>query len=84
MEGKDSEFSKIEGRGAAIYYLINAIASIALGYLFEVNPYLTMSFSVMASAVGLLLSFILRDEEVNRFLPWYPLKDCVCNLSERR
>ena len=63
MEGKDSEFSKIEGRGAAIYYLINAIASIALGYLFEVSPYLTMSFSVMASAVGLLLSFILKDEE---------------------
>lgn len=63
MEGKDSEFSKIEGRGAAIYYLINAIASIALGYLFEVNPYLTMSFSVIAGAVGLLLSFILRDEE---------------------
>lgn len=30
------------------------------------------------------LFFILRDEEVNRFLPWYPLKDCVCNLSERR
>lgn len=63
MEGKDSEFSKIEGRGAAIYYLINAIASIALGYIFEVSPYLTMSFSVMASAVGLLLSFILKDEE---------------------
>lgn len=75
MEGKDSEFSKIEGRGAAIYYLINAIASIALGYLFEVNPYLTMSFSVMASAVGLLLSFILRDEEKYIRLLDYNLKD---------
>ena len=75
MEGKDSEFSKIEGRGAAIYYLINAIASIALGYLFEVNPYLTMSFSVIAGAIGLLLSFILRDEEKYIRLLDYNLKD---------
>ena len=62
VEGKDSEFSKIEGRGASLYYIFNAVASIGLGYLFDVNPYLTMSFSVIASAICLLLAFILRDE----------------------
>ena len=46
------------------------------------------------------LFLILKDEEVNKFLPWYPLKNleetricfeirtaagiCVCNLFKRR
>lgn len=63
VEGRDGEFSRLEGRGAGVYYIINAVASIGLGYLFDVNAYLTMSFAVMASAVGVILSFVLRDEE---------------------
>lgn len=63
VEGKEGEFSRLEGRGAGVYYIINAVASIGLGYLFDVNAYLTMSFAVMASAVGVILSFVLRDEE---------------------
>ena len=63
VEGKEGEFSRLEGRGAGVYYIINAVASIGLGYLFDVNAYLTMSFAVMASAVGVILSFVIRDEE---------------------
>lgn len=62
-EGKQEQFSKIEGRGAGIYYLINAVGSVGLGYLFGVNPYLTMSFPILASGICVILTFLLKDEQ---------------------
>ena len=61
-EGREEDFAKIEGRAAAIYYFTGGLASIGLGYLFEINPLLVMAFSAIAMAVGFLMSFMICEE----------------------
>lgn len=56
------DYSKIEGKGLFIYNVIEAISSIAAGYLYEfVNPYAPMIGTVICSFVSVVLSFMIKD-----------------------
>lgn len=58
--GKTSEFSKVEGKGSSLYFIVEAVASIAAGYLYFINPYLPMIFSAICSSIATLLAFYMK------------------------
>lgn len=56
------DYSKVEGKGLFIYNVIEAISSIAAGYLYEfVNPYAPMIGTVVCCIISVVLSFMIKD-----------------------
>ena len=58
--GRVSEFTKIEGKGSAFYFVCEAIASIAAGYLYHINEYLPMIFACLCSLIAAVLAFYMK------------------------
>lgn len=61
-EKRGSIFSKEDGKAYSRYYYIDAIASIASGYLFVINPYIPMFLSTIVLFIDFFIS--TRFEEV--------------------
>ncbi|MBQ8042968.1 MAG: MFS transporter [Clostridia bacterium] len=59
--GKTSEFSKVEGKGSSLYFVVEAVASIAAGYLYFINPYLPMIFSAICALIATVLAFYMKS-----------------------
>lgn len=56
------DYSKVEGKGLFVYNVIEAISSIAAGYLYEfVNPYAPMIGTVVCCIISVVLSFMIKD-----------------------
>lgn len=62
LEGKSNHFAKLEGQGISLYYLINAVGIVLIGYLYKVSPYAAMSITFLTTIIFVVLSFIFRDE----------------------
>lgn len=73
--GRVSEFSKIEGKGSSLYFIAEAIACIAAGYLFTINNYLPLIFSAICFLIPAILSFYMK--------PISNLKEEKTNAKER-
>lgn len=58
--GKISEFAKTEGKGSSLYFIVEAIASIAAGYLYYLNPYLPIIFSATCALIATILAFYMK------------------------
>lgn len=58
--GRISEFSKVESKGSTLYFLFEAIACIAAGYLYKITPYLPIIFSSVCTLIALILAFCTK------------------------
>ena len=55
-EKRNSKFAKIDGRGAAYWYIFEAISSATTGFLFVVNAYIPMYLCFIFCIVGTIIS----------------------------
>lgn len=62
---KGKIYSKIEGKGKAHYYYLDAITAILSGFLYAVNPYLPLILAIVISGLACLVS--LMFEEIEKF-----------------
>lgn len=53
---KSKIYSKINAKGASGYYLIGAISKVIAGFLFKINGYLPITFSLATLIIGVILS----------------------------
>lgn len=53
---KRKQFSKLDGKGSSFYYYLNAISSVATGFLYLVNPYLPVLLCFIILAFSTYLS----------------------------
>ena len=53
-----SDFSKIEGRGSSLYFIVEALACVAAGYLYKINVYLPVIFSCICALTDTILAFM--------------------------
>lgn len=56
-EKRGSKFSKIDGKGGAWYYYIDAIASVIAGFLYVVNPYVPLILCLITCIISAFLSY---------------------------
>lgn len=64
VETKGNLFSKLDGKGSSFYYYLNAVASLATGFLYAINPYIPVLVCLMLCIVATVLSsffYSLRD-----------------------
>ena len=65
-ETKRKKFSKLDSRGSSFYYCLNAVSSVATGFLYLVNPYLPiivcLMLTVFATAVSTFFTDTVREE----------------------
>ncbi len=58
-------FGNIDGKGSSFYYYLNAISSIATGFLYTVNPYLPIIICLFISVISTYLSTLFYDINTN-------------------
>lgn len=63
-EKRGSKFSKIDGKGGAGYYYLDAIASVFAGFLYIVNPYIPLTLSLAICIISAVLSYEFVETEV--------------------
>ena len=59
-------FSKIDGKGSAFYYYLNAASSLATGFLYAINPYIPVIVCLMFCVIATAMSsffYSLREEK---------------------
>lgn len=66
-EKRGTKFAKIEGKGIAYYYYVDAIASVIAGLLFTVNGYIPMILCLIMTMISVYLSTKFKniDEKQN-------------------
>ena len=66
---KTEKRGKLEGKGKAHYYYIDAITAVLSGFMYAVNPYLPLIFAIVVSVFACLLSLLfeeIKEEEEKR------------------
>lgn len=58
---RGNQFSKIDGKGTSWYYYIDAISSIASGFLYIINAYIPLILCLIACIVSTILSFQFKE-----------------------
>lgn len=71
-EKRNEKFSKIDGRASSFYYYIDAITSIATGFLFIINGYLPMIICCLFCLLSTFLAYQFKElpydiEEAKQF-----------------
>ena len=77
LSGSDNArktFSKLDGKGSALYYFLNAISLLTAGFLYNVNPYLPilvcLMFCVIATFVsGMFYSLHVHEKNKKESVP---------------
>ena len=54
-------FSKIDGKGMAWYYYVDAISSVAAGFLYVINGYLPLILCLICCLISTMLAFKFND-----------------------
>lgn len=60
-EKRGKIYSKLEGKGRAHYYYIDAITAVLSGFIYAVNPYLPLIFAIVVSVFACLLSLLFEE-----------------------
>lgn len=60
-EKRGKIYSKLEGKGRAHYYYIDAITAVLSGFIYAVNPYLPLIFAIIVSVFACLLSLLFEE-----------------------
>lgn len=58
---KKESFSKIEGKASSCFFFVDAITSFLTGFLYAINPYFPISFSLIAICIALVINIFLYD-----------------------
>lgn len=61
IENMQSETTRIEGKGSALYFIFEAIACLISGLLFKTNPYLPIIFATLCALIATFISFKFND-----------------------
>lgn len=64
-EKRGLKFAKIEGKGISYYYFLDALTSIASGFLFVINGYIPMFLCLATTIISTILSVKFRNVEEN-------------------
>lgn len=65
-ENRNSNFSKIDGKGSSYYYYIDAITSLSTGFLFIINGYLPMLLCLLLTIFSTYLSCKFKDVDATQ------------------
>lgn len=60
---KGKIYSKIEGKGQAGYYFIEAVTAALSGFIYAFNPYLPLILSIIVSAIACMISLLFEEIE---------------------
>lgn len=60
-EKRGKIYSKLEGKGKAHYYYIDAITAVLSGFMYASNPYLPLIFAIIVSVFACLLSLLFEE-----------------------
>ena len=60
----ENDSAKIEAKGSALYFYVEAFASILSGYLYAINPYIPIVLCTLAMLTATILSFKFDDSTV--------------------
>lgn len=60
-EKRGKIYSKLEGKGKAHYYYLDAITSVLSGFMYAANPYLPLIFAIVVSVFACLLSLLFEE-----------------------
>lgn len=60
-EKRGKIYSKLEGKGKAHYYYIDAITAVLSGFMYAANPYLPLIFAIVVSIFACLLSLLFEE-----------------------
>lgn len=62
-EKRGSRFSKIDGKGGAWYYYLDAISSVLAGFLYVVNPYIPLVLALITCFASVAISYKFVETE---------------------
>ncbi len=62
-EGRGAQFSEIDGKSTAWYYYIDAITSVASGFLYIINGYLPLVLCLVCCIISVILSVKFKETE---------------------
>ncbi len=77
---KNDKFSKVDARGSALYYMLDAVTSLTSGFLFVYNGYLPIVFCFVLCVVSLILSCSFR--ETKEIKPNIPIKQNFLDIKD--
>lgn len=60
-EKRGKIYSKLEGKGKAHYYYIDAITAVLSGFMYAANPYLPLILAIAVSVFACLLSLLFEE-----------------------
>lgn len=60
-EDKKENFSKLEGKASAVFFLIDAITALATGFLYLINPYIPMVLSCICMFLAIIITCFFRE-----------------------
>ena len=58
-------FGNLDGKGSSLYYYLNALSSVATGFLYIINPYLPIIICLIISVISTYLSTLFYDIHIN-------------------
>ena len=56
-EKRGSRFSKIDGKGFSWYYYLDAISSVATGFLYVANPYIPLALALISCIISAFIAY---------------------------
>lgn len=62
-EKRGSKFSRMDGKGGAWYYFLDATTSIATGFLYVINPYIPMILCMIVCLFSVFLSYKFEETQ---------------------
>lgn len=65
-EKRGKIYSKLEGKGKAHYYYMDAITAVLSGFMYAANPYLPLIFAIIVSIFACLLSLLFEEVKENK------------------
>ena len=64
-EKRNNIFSQVDGKGSSLYYYLDAISSLATGFLFVIHGYLPMIICFSFCTIGAILAYQFKPVEDN-------------------
>lgn len=74
---REEEFSKIEGKGVSLFFLLNALAMVVSGFLFDINGYIPIILCAITLVILWIVSLRFSEIEEQKDLKSYSFKDNV-------
>lgn len=65
-EKRNSIFSRVDGRGSSYYYYLDAVSSVATGFLFVINGYLPMILCFGFCVIGAILAYQFKPVSIQK------------------